>query len=84
MTKNQLQKDLKIILNYINSSDIGRIGTEAYNRLKWYTQQDLTEETYPRIHPEYYLYELQAFAYSDFEHHLLLHKEKFSRIETIS
>ena len=25
-----------------------------------------------------YIYEIQAFAYSDFEHHILLHKEKFS------
>lgn len=24
-----------------------------------------------------YIYEIQAFAYSDFEHHILLHKEKF-------
>ena len=27
------------------------------------------------------IYEIQAFAYSDFEHHILLHKEKFTEEE---
>lgn len=30
---------------------------------------------------EMFIYEIQAFAYSDFEHHILLHEKKFSKIE---
>ena len=28
-----------------------------------------------------FVYEIQAFAYSDFEHHILLHEKEFSKIE---
>ena len=28
-----------------------------------------------------FIYEIQAFAYSDFQHHILLHEKKFSKIE---
>lgn len=30
---------------------------------------------------EYYVYEIQAFAWSDFEHHILLHKNEFTADE---
>ena len=30
---------------------------------------------------KYYVYEIQAFAYSNFEHYIILHKTKFSKIE---
>ena len=28
-----------------------------------------------------FIYEIQAFAYSDFEHHILVHEKKFTQIE---
>ena len=28
-----------------------------------------------------FIYEIQAFAYSDFEHYILLHEKQFSKIE---
>lgn len=28
-----------------------------------------------------FIYEIQAFAYSDFEHHILVHEKKFTEIE---
>ena len=30
---------------------------------------------------EMFIYEIQAFAYSDFQHHILLHEKKFTEIE---
>ena len=30
---------------------------------------------------KYYVYEIQAFAYSDFMHHILLHEKQFSDIK---
>ena len=30
---------------------------------------------------EMFIYEIQAFAYSNFEHHILLHEKKFSKRE---